>query len=125
MSLENSKLIQQGQDDPNRRGLNEALSELGKMLDGLSRKAEDGEIIDLLAQMVRDGAVGFRWDAVDDQPIRIWYAVADKPYADRLFGIRGDTAAAVVELFLSGYLVFAILPSSPKAVIWRKNSLIA
>jgi hypothetical protein len=125
MSLDNSKLLHQGPDDLNHVVLREALRELGRMLDGLSRDEEGAEIIDLLAEMVRDGAVGFRWDAVDDQPIRIWYALTDKPYTDRLSGIRNDVAASVVELFLCGDVVFAILPSSPKTVSWRRNSMIA
>ncbi len=106
---------------PSSAELIEARRELAKLLDGVSREDEFGDIIDLLADMVRDGALGFRWETVDGQPIRIWYAQRPKPYADHPLDLQDETSAAVAELFITGELVFAVFPSSPKAVHWRQN----
>jgi hypothetical protein len=118
--MNNSKLLQQVP-EPNGADLIEAQRDLAKLLDGMSREDEFGDIINLLADMVRDGTLVFHWDAVDGQPIRIWYAQRAKRYCDRPVSLLNETSAAVAELFISGEVVFAIFPFSPQAIQWRRN----
>ena len=120
MIRNDSKPLQQFPDFSSAK-LIEARRELAKLLDGVSREDEFGDIIDLLADVVRDGALGFNWETVDGQPIRIWYAQRANPDADHPLSLQDETSAAVAELFITGELVFAIFPSSPQAFHWRQN----
>jgi len=45
--------------------------------------------------MVRDGALGFRWESVDGRTIRIWYAQRAEPYADRPLSMLQETSGAI------------------------------
>jgi hypothetical protein len=120
MIRNDSKALQQ-RPEINSAELGEARRELAEMLNKVSREDEFGDVIDLLAEMVRDGALGFRWESVDGRPIRIWYAQRAEPYVDRPLSLLQEACAAIAELFINGELVFAIFPSSPQAVHWRKN----
>jgi hypothetical protein len=107
---------------PSNAELIEARAELSKALAGLSRTGEDAEMIELLADMARDGDVGFRGERVDGQPIRVWFAQTGGRYADRLFGLEHDANATVAEQLLTGDYVFTILLSVPPGVHWHRNS---
>jgi hypothetical protein len=101
----------------------EARVELSKVLTGLSRTGDDAEIFDLLADIVRDGEVGFSWQKVDGEPIRVWYSQAGNRYADRIFPLEHDSNANIAERFLEGEYVFTVLLSVPPGLHWHRNFL--
>src|ERR1700674_4123506 len=116
MIRNDSKPLQQSPDFSSAE-LIEARRELAKLLDGVSREDEFGDIIDLLADVVRDGALGVRWETVDGQPIRIWYAQRAKPYADHPLDLQDETGAAIEGVFLLASE--SLQPSLPR----RKRSI--
>ncbi len=108
---------------PSNTELVEARAELSNALAALSREGKDAEMLDLLADMVRDGEVGFSWQKVDGEPIRVWYAQAGNRYADRIIPLEHDSNATIAERLLEGDYVFTILLSVPPGIHWHRNFL--
>jgi hypothetical protein len=100
--------------------VSEACEDLGKFL-AETHSRRDRQMIELLADMRRDGALAFRWDARSGFPIRLWYPMNPDAYADRIFPIRDDFPALLAELFLLGKIEFATRTVPPLVVEWYER----
>jgi len=98
--------------------LRDARSDLAKFLAQLPPDDIDDELMEVLRDMNRDGALAFRWDARSGLPIRLWYALTPDFYAHRMSAIEVDLAAILGELFLSGDISFSARPAPP-GVCWH------
>jgi len=66
------------------------------------------ELIDILVDMHRTGALGYTWDELDGKPMRVWYATKPEPFLRRPSECSCEVTESMSYLFLEGKLEFFI-----------------
>ena len=93
--------------------------ELEHNFDALRRSGERNELLNFVEHLFRDGALAWRWDESDGEPVRIWRAKVEQCYIDLAGTITARAPSAFATLFAEGKVEFTVRSKPAARFVWR------